>query len=62
MGRGSKVMDVWSWGSPIALGLFLLMVAGTVVLLGVAFWLLAKAVNIFTNLPGVKGVTRRKRR
>jgi hypothetical protein len=55
-------MDVWSWGSPIGLGLFLLMLTSSVVLLGVAFWSLARAVDIFTNLPVVKRTTRRRRR
>ena len=44
-------MDVWSWSSPIALGLFLLMASGMVVLLAAAIKLLSKAVETFANLP-----------
>jgi hypothetical protein len=55
-------MDVWSWSSPIALGLFLLMVGGTVVLLATALAVMSQGVKVLTNLPVVKHATRRRRR
>lgn len=48
---------VWDWNNPIGLGLFFLMCAGAVMLLGAAVWLLTRA-----GLPWADHLARRSNR
>lgn len=51
----------WDWSSPIALGLFILMCGGAVVLVGFGVALMtAGSAKIMAVLPGNKGNTRRR--
>lgn len=49
----------WDWNSPIALGLFLLMCGGTVVLVGVGVSAAASSARWVNDLPVVGGRRRR---
>ncbi|HEY5549779.1 MAG TPA: hypothetical protein VIK37_01070 [Candidatus Saccharimonadales bacterium] len=43
----------WTWGSPVALGLFLMMVAAALVITGVAVALITGEAKV-SDLPGLR--------